>query len=503
VDARFAYDAVEYRSGALPHCHPDRLFVVGSLFGLSPCPAERCRYLEFGCGDGTHLIACALTLPQARFVGVDLSGAAVERGRAVIAELGLENISLQHADLTAWEPEEGAFDYVVGHGVYSWVPPAVRDRLLAHCRRGLAPDGIAYVSYNAYPGGYFRRALWDMLKFHTRSAVEPGQKIAGAREFLEFFIEGVSRFEDGYSVAAAAEAKATANPDDTHMLYHDDLSEVNDPVYFHQFVEHAAAHGLKFVAESDVPAMRTTGFPPRVAGILAGLRRSDPLLKEQYLDFLKFRRFRHTLLCHHSHAPAAEPSAAVIPRLAVSVTGHRPEGEVDLDAGTEMTFQTAAGLRTRVDKPLPKAVLTVVYDRSPERIPFDELVRDVAGLLAPGDPGSVRPQEVASVVLDAFAAGFVELHGHRPSVALIPGERPIANPLARIQARHGYSITTSLHTTIRLDGDASRALVRMMDGTRDRAALAAEMRELMPPEEVEAGLDQSLAWLARAGLFVA
>jgi SAM-dependent methyltransferase len=502
VDAPFSYDQVAYETRAVPQAHPDRLFVVGSLFGLSPCPPDRCRYLEVGCGDGTHLMAAALTLPDARFVGLDLSRAAIERGRAVAAELGLTNVALHHADLMTWEPEPGSLDYVAAHGLYSWVPAPVRDRLLDLYRQSLAPDGIGYVSYNTFPGGHFRRLLWDMLKFHTRGATEPGKTIADAREFLDFFVKGVGDTGDILAAAAVAEAKAAADPDDTHMLYHDDLAEVNDPVYFHQFVDHARAFGLKFVAESDVSSMRTAGYPPPVAGILGGMRRHDPVLKEQYLDFLKLRRFRYTLLCHDRHAPTAEPLPAVVTGLSASVIGRAADEEVNLAPGVAMTFEAAAGLRAKVDRPLPKAILAVVFERSPERIPFDELARTAAELVAPNDPGSVPPREIASVVLDAYTIGLLDLHRYRPAVTFTPGERPTANPLARVQARHGPSVTTLHHMTLHLEGDDNRMLVQLMDGTRDRAALAAELAKVVPPGEVEGVIEQSLAGLARTGLFV-
>jgi SAM-dependent methyltransferase len=502
VDSPYSYDQVAYEARATPQAHPDRLFVVGSLFGLSPCPPDRCRYLEVGCGDGTHLIAAALTLPGSRFVGLDLSQTAVAQGRALAAELGLTNVTLHHADLMTWEPEPGSFDYVVAHGVYSWVPAPVRDRLLALARRALAPDGIAYVSYNTYPGGYYRRALWEMLKFHTRAATEPGKKIADAHEFLDFFLKGVGEPDEVCVAAAAAEAKGAADPEDAYLLYHDDLSEVNDPVYFHQFAEHARGHGLKFVAEATVSSMRTAGFPAPVARILGGMRRHDPVLKEQYIDFLKLRRFRHTLLCHDRQAPAAEPLPAVVPRLAAAVLGKRMD-DLDLAPGVAMAFETASGLKANVDQPLPKAILATVYERTPERIPFDELARAAAELVAPDDPGRVRPEEVAPMVLDAYSIGLLDLHRHRPPLCIEPGERPTANPLARVQARQGRPVTTLLHTTIRLDGELSRALIELMDGTRDRAALAAELRKVAPQQDVEAGVEQSIAGLARTGLFVA
>src|SRR5688572_19939844 len=129
MTAPFAYDTVEYPSAALAQAHPGHLHAVSRMFGVAAAPVEECRYLEVGCGDGTHSIAAGLALPGATFIGVDLSAAAIERGKRVIAELGLSNVSLYATDLTRWDPPAGGFDYVVAHGLYAWVPHVVRDGL--------------------------------------------------------------------------------------------------------------------------------------------------------------------------------------------------------------------------------------------------------------------------------------------------------------------------------------------------------------------------------------
>ena len=101
----------------------------------------------------------ALALPGASLVGVDAAPKAIARGQGLVAELGLDNVTLQARRIEEHSPAAGAFDYVIAHGVYSWVPAAVRDRLLAICREALTDAGVAYVSYNALPGGRLRDAL--------------------------------------------------------------------------------------------------------------------------------------------------------------------------------------------------------------------------------------------------------------------------------------------------------------------------------------------------------
>jgi SAM-dependent methyltransferase len=257
------YDRVPYRTFPRRQTHPDRLAAVGTLFGMDPAEAARCRVLEIGCGAGGNLVPLAYTLPESRFTGIDLAAAPLAEAREMARALGLRNLELRHGDLRALETGAEEFDYILAHGIYSWVPAEVRDALLRVCRARLAPQGIAFVSYNAYPGQYERRMLREML-LHRRDTVK------SARRFLRSLPH-----EEAAALAGA--------PDD--ILFHDILAPVNHAVWFHEFAAHAAANGLRYLGEADVHEM----FDAR--------GRIADEAGEQELDFRKLRRFRQTLLC--------------------------------------------------------------------------------------------------------------------------------------------------------------------------------------------------------------
>lgn len=506
MTAPYVYDVVEYPAHVVAGMHPDRLFVQGTLFGLSPVPVERCRYLEVGCSTGTNLIAAALTLPDSEFVGFDLSRPAVERGREVAAELGLTNVTLHHADLTAWDPGDRPFDYVAAHGIYSWVPEPVRDGLMALVRRSLGPDGVAYVSYNTYPGCYLRRMLWEMLRFHTAATSDPREKLDRADEFLEFLIAAQDEQNDPPNRAILAEATSVANRTERHLTCHDDLSEVNDPVYFLDFVGHAGRHGLRYLAEAELSRAYTPTFPPAVSDRLDGLHRRDPLLAEQYRDFLRVRRFRNTLLCRADRTPSADPQTKRIPDLAASTSLTPPTGQYDPNPGVPSEFTGDKGVQVSVSDPYSKAALYELARRSPERVPFADLL-DV--ITASGD-GSVPADELtpglAGLLLETAKSGVVSLHSHRPPVAREPGERPIASPLARLEAARGLPVSTLLHTSYHLTDEQSRVLVTHLDGTRTRSELATTLAAAVPGlgtgDVILDGLEATLRKLARAGVLV-
>src|SRR5216684_3648438 len=147
-----SYEELPYPNSSFAQTHPDRLATLGRLFGLAPTPVDRCRILEMGCSAGGNLIPLAATLPHSEFVGIDFSATTISRGVADIAALQLTNIRLLQMDIRDLEPTFGTFDYIIAHGVYSWVPADARESVLAICARQLGSNGIAYVSYNTLPG---------------------------------------------------------------------------------------------------------------------------------------------------------------------------------------------------------------------------------------------------------------------------------------------------------------------------------------------------------------
>jgi methyltransferase-like protein/ubiquinone/menaquinone biosynthesis C-methylase UbiE len=453
---------------------------------------EHCRVLELGCGDGGNLVPMALGLPNASFVGVDAAPGAIARGAGLIDALELPNITLRAESIEDFAPADGAFDYVIAHGVYSWVAPAVRDRLLATCRRALADQGVAYVSYNALPGGRVRQALRDMLRFHTAEVAEPAERAAQGRALLRFLLEGWPAEHD-FAAVMRRQAEGALDRGDASLL-HDDLAEVNEPVYFHELVAHAERHGLQYLAEADFFEMQTGVLPDPVGETLRGVQ--DPVRREQYLDFLKGRMFRQTLLCRAEHEVDRTPRPEIVERLAVSTPARARGGP---DAEGAMTFEGPTGSTLATDHPLVRATLERVADAWPAAVWVRELI-----------PTGSSPEDRAALcdaLLRSYAANLVQLHAHPPALTTTPGETPEASPLARHQARAGDMVTNLRHGSVRIEDDLGRELVTLLDGTRDRAALAAALgrflrarSEPLAEAELRAGLDRSLQGLATLAL---
>lgn len=485
------YEAVPYPGAPHPETHPDRLAVIATLFGLEPAPPERCRVLELGCGDGGNLIPMAFAFPESRFLGVDLCERATREANARTAALGLSNIEIRRLDFCELAPAPGSFDYLIAHGVYSWVPRAVRGKIFALARRALAPHGVAYVSYNTYPGGYLRRMVREMMLYHARDTVEPLDRVAAARELLSALAAALAR-EDAYGTFLRFEAERLRARGLPH-LYHDELADVYEPVYFHEFIAEAGRYDLQYLGEANYFDMCVPPLPAAAQALFDQVS-GDVLAGEQYLDFLRCRAFRRTLLCRKELPLVRTVGPERLGRLHVASPFTPKQDHPDVASEQPEEFAGPAGRKLLTAHPLSKAVLCELAGIWPAALAFGELLARIRARSAAGDAPTL-----AEMLLQAYAAGAVELHVRPPRLAARPGPRPLASSLARRQAESQNVVTTLRHTAVRLEGPLERRLLRLLDGTRDREAL---LKELGAPGLTLEQLEACLERMARIGLML-
>ncbi len=467
------YDLVSYPGWPYPQSHPDRLATLATLFGMTPADPGACRVLELGCGDGANLLPFAYACPGSRSLGIDLASTAIERGRRVAQELGLANIQLHTGDLTRLADDLGEFDFIIAHGVYSWVPEPVRGALLDACRRLLAPQGVAFVSYNVYPGGHVRKMLREALLMHAEGIEGTVARTASAREFLAWISDAQGAgAADAAPSALALEAGRLARRADGG-IFHDDLSDEFHLCYFRDFCAQAEAHGLQYMAEADFFEMQDHGLSPtareRLAAFAPGL-----IEREQYLDFLKERRFRQTLLCRSGVALRSEVRADALRELSISSSA-KPDGDkIDPSSRKEQRYRGRAGATFATNEPLLKVAIDLLQAEWPRALRMTDLLEASAARcgIAAGDAGQ---RALADFALGCYAAGSVELHVRQPSFARRPAHKPRASALARLQVQRGDTATGLIGNMVALDDPLARRVLALLDGSRDRAALLREI----------------------------
>lgn len=514
------YDDVPYESDPVHDTHPANLAAVAMLRGIEPPPVERCRVLELGCGTGGNLIPMALGLPGSRFVGIDLSQIQIADGERVVRALGLDNVVLQARSILDLTEDLGTFDYVVCHGVYSWVPPAVQDAVLALCVRHLAPTGVAFISYNTYPGWHLRGMVREMMLYHARRFAEPAERVRQARAFLQFLVDSARRAAGRFDGFLREELALLQSAPD-YYLFHEHLEEVNRPLYFHEFVDRLNGAGLQYLGEAAPSAIRPGEFGPEVEETLRTIA-PDAIALEQYLDFLRNRTFRETLVCRGGLGLTETMVPEAVFRLHLTSQASPVSERPDLTSDAVEQFRLPRGIMLSASHPWVKTALQCLAEAWPETVPFDDLVERVgARLAAPPPATSENRQGFAEVLVSCWVTGFVELLAHPGRLAARGGERPLASPLARLQAERGIRLTSLSHRVVEVPELARRALL-LLDGRRDRAALAEALgREIegdgsvlthdgKPAAEaartsggLAEAIEQSLTLLGRAGLLLA
>ena len=442
--------------------------------------------LELGCGDGGNSLAIAQTLPGATVVGVDASASAIARGRALASSAGLANVELRVAEFGAVDSlaDLGPVDYVIAHGVYSWIPPAARGALLELTRRALAPHGIAFVSYNAYPGSYLRDMTRDILAYHLQGVHAPAERLAGAQHLMRSIVSVDS--PTPYARVLREQLQRMLDGSDA-LLYHDDLAAISTPFYFHEFMEHAAAHGLQFLSEADLADSQLRDVPEGV-GELIGSLPPDVVVREQYLDFFSNRAFRQTLIVRAELRLRRGVDDAALEALTLSSPARRSEDG----------FVSPDGAVMRTADPLVAAAMDELCERWPEPLTFEDLLTAAAGRAGAEPVSDERGRGVRRVLLDAHLAHLVLLNtGGASELSAHPGPRPLASALARAQCAAGAPVlSTLIPGNLPFDDATDRRLLPLLDGTRDRPALAAQL-DIAPHE-----LKQALERLARFGLIV-
>lgn len=474
------YDEVPYDSHPFAQTHPSRLFTVGTMFGMRPAPVQRCRVLELACASGGNLMPMAEAYPDSEFVGIDLSSRQINDGLEILQEVGLKNMQLKHASIMDVDASYGKFDYVIAHGVFSWVGNEIQEKILEICAKNMNPNGIAYISYNTYPGWHMRGMIRDMMRYHAARFTTAQLRTQQARALLDFLAKSVRQDNSAYSVLLKSELEVLRHQAD-HYLYHEHLEPVNDPLYFHQFAERAQQKGLKYLGEARVSTMVTGNFGPEIESTLKMLA-TDQIQAEQYMDFLRNRMFRETLLCLNGVNPnwTVNPDAMRVLHVA---SGAAPVTEpVNLTSEENVSYKGASGMTMATNRPLLKAAMQVLKAAYPGTVPFDSLrkqARELIGGDTTDQPLALEDSRTIGVgLLNCYMqSDLIELHGVPINFNFEVSTKPQVSTLARLQATKAGIVSNRRHEVCRLN-ELDRHLIPLLDGKHERGDLVNKLVEI-------------------------
>jgi methyltransferase-like protein len=467
---RASYDELPYYSFPYPGTAPENLAAIAHLFGLDAPDTRNARVLELGCASGGNMIPFAARHPKARVVGIDLSAVQVEEGQQRIAALKLRNIELRAMDLTTITREFGTFDYIVCHGLYSWVPDEAREAILRICRDNLAEQGVAYVSYKTYPGWKAHEIVRDAMLLRAGRDGDIKTRLGLGRGMIDF-LRTHARGDSVLASAIGQDHSMIAHAD-ANYIAHDFLAGFNAPCYFLDFVKHAEQHGMAYLGEADAHTMFATNYGEAVARPLLDECGGNQEMLEQYLDFVSDRSFRSTLLVHGARKPEIRHRVdeTRLRQFHISASLACADDAVRFDASPQ-AFRTPSGNGIVLDQPLSKAAVVALTQAAPFTMSFEQMrdaAREHAGDLADDALDAALTTLIASLVIRGVAQYRLEAltRGQaNPELGRIARDYPAQLPEG--QAPHTFN---AWHAPVVLD-TAGQLLLPYIDGKHTRAQL--------------------------------
>ena len=294
-----SYDNFLYVSKAFSNTNINSLQARGRLYGLSPAPLKGARVLELGSSCGGNIIPQALYYPETTFTGIDLSGVQIEHGKELIESMGLTNITLLEKNIMDIDDDFGTFDYIIVHGIWSWVPDMVKDKILSICNRNLSEKGIAFVSYNTYPGWKRLEQLREIMLYSETGA--PSDTLLDRTVYAKKVLQQIQNLIKNSPSTNQKGAYKIKDIDhvlkaDDYYIGHEYLESINDPVYVSDFIQRAHAQGCAYIGDENLQSSFISWLYADIQEGIRMLAQDDYIAKEQYYDYVYDTQFRMALL---------------------------------------------------------------------------------------------------------------------------------------------------------------------------------------------------------------
>jgi SAM-dependent methyltransferase len=459
--------------------------------GLRPV-SDAFHLVELGCGDGSNLLPLAFYNPRSTFIGIDNCRSQLDRARAGASCVGLKNIDFVLKDIRDLDAERSIpCDYVIAHGVYSWVSRDVRNALLAFCERSLAPAGVTYISYNAQPGWATRNLVRETL-LRARSVREAAieEKARKAIEVADQLLNDLPSRDYASATLLGSELERVSRGTPFYV-FHEYLAEVNDGFWFRDFAEAAQQYGLHHV--TDAQFCRWEGYMPENIRMTMASRDVSPVDREERADLLCHRSFRASILCRADAPRTPIPHGKLLDEVRLATSLHSESDPLDLTEGVVGRFRRDHGPEIRLDASITKAAVVLLAARWPSALRLEQLYHEAVTLLAAhGCPLAENAgTQLSTELANLFETGQIDVHVREDAERLAPMEYPKVHRLAAFEAERQDTLTSQYHVSLAFDRRVL-AFIRRLDGSRS----AMELRHVFGAELVE----QTLPLLMRSGL---
>ena len=289
---------VAYTSAFYRETTPAWLAMSALLLGhRAPDLAKPFTYADLGCGNGMSALNVAATCPHADVYAFDFNPAHIEFGRDLAARAGITNIQFREASFAqiAALPADAlpAFDFIVSHGVLSWISPDNRTNLTGIVGQRLRPGGLAYLSYNVTTGWGPMVPLRALMRMLAQASPERTDlTVPGIWAMLDRLKAGGAAF---FAANPTLEARLdTLRKQDPRYLAHELLNQDWHPVMFADVADAMAGAKCTYIGSATLAEnIDAVGVPAGMLPLLAEAK--DLRLRETLRDFGAGQPFRRDL----------------------------------------------------------------------------------------------------------------------------------------------------------------------------------------------------------------
>jgi len=445
------YDEMPYHGYPFEYNRPENLKSVGALFGVDAPALETARVLELGCADGGNLLRFAETFPKSYTLGVDLSKVQIDIGQKTLDKLKLKNVELKVMSITDLDESYGKFDYIICHGVFSWVPDFVKDGILEVSKKLLNKNGLAFISYNTLPGWNMINSVRELMMYHSTNFDKVPDKITQSRAALNFIQESLEGQKTPHAEFMQASAKNMAGKED-HYIRHEYLEENNKAFYFNEFIEKARENDLDYIGDTDVQRMYVGNMPKKAVEKLGTI--NDIVRTEQYMDFINNTQFRCTILSHKDTKVSRNITNDTVQKFNYFCNLRQLEEKINIEDTSEVIFYIDNNKERTLSSSAPemKAILKTFSQNIGNPLSVDEIVTQ-ASKLAPKASKEAIKQNILSNFANLIFSGVMKYIENKPSSLYKVSNKPKISKLAMLQIqepKHNgtYWVTNSMNQIV-------------------------------------------------------
>ncbi len=468
------YDRIPYIGDSYPSTHIRHLWAMGNILGVNPTPPPRARTMEIGSACGYNIFPQAVHFPNAYFLGIDLSAKHTEQAEQMREMLQCNNVEFRCANIVDVKEPPHSFDYIICHGVFSWVPLEVRDSILQLIKSCLTPNGLALISYNCSPGWVFGTMMRNYVSLYDNHSEPHDIRLKVMQEKANEFYLMMKKTRPELEPFFASELNII-NTYASFYVLHEFGEPENQPLLYTDFVEDLHQHGLQIA--SDI-SMNDVGNHGDIQDLLhlPEYKRKAAFLQAD--DLKSLRRFRHSVVMHEEQSSILTLKDILTRIRQVSFDGISLTKEVE-DGVTSYHVGKKASIKSTND--INKYVLEFISARPVEGFQYKELLADLI------EKQIIQDTEKG---LAKFLWKLVQLNILSPVYDGINAyytidEKPKLHPLTRYSSFCDSAFLFNALGLKRKTGEFINLVARQIDGNSTHDQILANIRSAMGTKEIK------------------